>query len=455
MKCSRCGVDNKKKDRNVNNGRCKKCRRPFTFEPTTMGAVKVTDIFFAKALSELSSHGTLFFNRKQFLYFLDKKLKRKLMSWIRAISSYIYFSFWCTGFLGGMLSMFNLVLLLTILKINTVGQGFYIILPCIIVMTAHNLYCIFFLFQQSRSPQVGAYQRKLNTDLLLGLGIIILLAVGIFGNKLRIAYTILAAIIGLLAISLGIMRRLQLKNIIDEFLVEPNSIKSWLQSWAENNGSIDKLLPEVEANLPQQAIEPSADITNYSFDRLVVCDRPELAQILIANNFHFEHNCAILCVSGYPEPIFEVTMEMLRRNPDLQVFAFHNCDPNGLMLANELTNSTEWFAGTNVKVIDLGLLPRQVLAKSQPLAVRNSPIAVAQEARELIPQIRQNLSPEELAWLDRGNYVELESFTPQQLLIILQLGIHASQQMDLDSSSDLVFVDSGGDGGFYSIDSFG
>jgi hypothetical protein len=447
MKCSRCGSENKKKDRDANSGRCWHCRHPFTFEPTTMNKVKFTDILFAKALGEISSNGTLFFTYKQFLYFLDKKLKRKSMTWIAAIFSYVFLGVWCTLFFGGMLSFLS-IFLATILKINIAGQNSFII-----VLTAYHLFYIFFLSQQSQSPEVGGNQRKFHANLLLSLGITILIAAGIFGNKIGIAYTILAAIIGLIAISLGIVRRSQLKNITDSFSVDPNLVEEWLQSWQRNNDRIDKLLPALEATSPQLTSEPSADITNYSFDRLVVCDRPELAQFLIANNFHFEHNCAILGVSGYPEPIFEATMRMLRRNPDLQVFAFHDCDPIGLMLFHELTNSTEWFAGTNVKVIDLGLLPRQVLAKSKPIPIHNSRLE-AQEARELIPQIRQNLSPEELAWLDRGNYVELESFTPQQLLTILQRGIDASQQMDLDSGSDLVFVD-GGDGGFYSIDSFG
>ncbi|BAU41594.1 hypothetical protein [Leptolyngbya sp. O-77] len=50
-----------------------------------------------------------------------------------------------------------------------------------------------------------------------------------------------------------------------------------------------------------------------------------IAQMLISNNVHFENNCAILSINGYPQPIFDTVMKMLRRNPGLTVFAFQDC----------------------------------------------------------------------------------------------------------------------------------
>ncbi|WP_198007661.1 hypothetical protein [Dactylococcopsis salina] len=40
------------------------------------------------------------------------------------------------------------------------------------------------------------------------------------------------------------------------------------------------------------------------FDRAVICDRSEIARFLIANDFNFENNCAVLSVAGYPKNIF-------------------------------------------------------------------------------------------------------------------------------------------------------
>ena len=51
--------------------------------------------------------------------------------------------------------------------------------------------------------------------------------------------------------------------------------------------------------LPREESTPIAinpDVSAYSFDRLVVCDSAIIAQFLIANNFHFENNCAVLSI---------------------------------------------------------------------------------------------------------------------------------------------------------------
>ncbi|NET29771.1 hypothetical protein [Okeania sp. SIO1I7] len=48
----------------------------------------------------------------------------------------------------------------------------------------------------------------------------------------------------------------------------------------------------------------NSEVTAYSFDRLIVCETAEIAQFLIANNFHFEHNCAVLSIDGYPQNIW-------------------------------------------------------------------------------------------------------------------------------------------------------
>ncbi|MEO3706033.1 hypothetical protein [Trichormus azollae] len=80
-------------------------------------------------------------------------------------------------------------------------------------------------------------------------------------------------------------------------------------------------------------------MTAYTFNRLVVCDNSSVAQLLIANNFHFESNCAILSITGCPQRIFSTTMQMLRPNPDLKVYALHDYSPKGISLAHRLRTS--------------------------------------------------------------------------------------------------------------------
>jgi hypothetical protein len=56
--------------------------------------------------------------------------------------------------------------------------------------------------------------------------------------------------------------------------------------------------------------------------------------------------------------------------------------------------------------------------------------------------------------LDMGNIVELESFTPQQLIQVLNRSIANSQQLTLGEDSTLILV-GGSDSYFYATESFG
>jgi hypothetical protein len=227
-----------------------------------------------------------------------------------------------------------------------------------------------------------------------------------------------------------------------------------LIKWQQINGKVDKVLTSQQEQIAPTSINP--DIKAYSFDRLVVCDSANMAQLLIANNFHFENNCAILSITGYPQSIFNTTMEMLRRNPDLKVYAIHDCSSKGVSLVHHLRTSEKWFLNSNVTIIDLGLLPRQIIASQGKMFTRFSS-QLKDEAKKLSVDIRLTLTAEELAWLDTGNFVELESFTPQKLIQVLRHGISESLNLESDDSSIILIGDSGINSGndIYMVESFG
>jgi hypothetical protein len=241
---------------------------------------------------------------------------------------------------------------------------------------------------------------------------------------------------------------------IQDLIVSLSSVEGWLTKWQEINGTMDKVLPSVQQQIISEVDSTSInpEVTAYSFDRLVVCDSANLAQLLIANNFHFENNCAILSITGYPQSIFTTTMEMVKRNPDLQVFALHDCSPKGVSLVHHLRSSETWFLNNDVTIIDVGLLPRQILANKRGMFVQNTD-SLAKKATELPLEIRQTLSKEELSWLDAGNFVELESFSPQILIKVLRNGISGSLNLASDDSSIILIGDSGND--IYMVESFG
>ncbi|HEY7544332.1 MAG TPA: hypothetical protein VID27_05590 [Blastocatellia bacterium] len=207
------------------------------------------------------------------------------------------------------------------------------------------------------------------------------------------------------------------KASIDQF-------KGWIDAWEKNNGSIEKLLPQPQTKKGKTKI--SEGIKAYSFDRVVVCERATTAQFLIANNFHFEHNCAVLAGDHYPQNIFDTVMEMLRRNPALKVYALHNASAAGVQLAYHLANDENWFKDwEGVEFFDIGLMPRQVMDKR--MFIEQSEGSAQFAKQNLAPGVRLRLTADELRWLEEGHYVDVESLAPQALLRMVTQGIALSR----------------------------
>jgi hypothetical protein len=235
-----------------------------------------------------------------------------------------------------------------------------------------------------------------------------------------------------------------------ELTATPEQVESWYRRWIKLNGDPGKLLSSPSAAGKSSApIRINPELKNYSFDRAVICERAEIAQCLIANNFHFENNSAVLSVDGYPHDIFADVMDMLRRNPNLSVYALHDASKKGIQLPHILNTDERWFADSKVKIFDLGLIPRQILDRSVFLE--------RDVAQHTIPEaVARTLQPEELRWLEAGNFVSIESFPPQTLLRVIAQGIGKSR--DPQSSDALVPVILGPDPTgvyYYTWDSFG
>ena len=436
MKCINCGTDNKLKDRTANQGRCLKCNHPFVFEPTSMGTATITDSMFSKTLADISASYTLYFTPKQLLYFLDSRVRKKAFQPIGFWSSYLFFNVWVTGFVGG----FTAFIPNSFLVVNLVYQA----------VTIWNL------FNNTNSSRLNNASRKASARTLQRLGVFILV-VGISASLFVLdsfpGFSIVV-ILGLLSIFLGTRQLRKVENLPQELLFSSIDLDRWLIKWQQINGKVDKILPSQQEQIAPTSINP--DITAYSFDRLVVCDSANIAQLLIANNFHFENNCAILSITGYPQSIFNTTMEMLRRNPDLKVYAIHDCSSKGVSLVHHLRTSEKWFLNSNVTIIDLGLLPRQIIASQGKMFTRFSS-QLKDESKKLSVDICQSLTAEELAWLHTGNFVELESFSPQKLIQVLRHGISGSLNLESDDSSIILIGDSGINSGndIYMVESFG
>lgn len=204
--------------------------------------------------------------------------------------------------------------------------------------------------------------------------------------------------------------------------------------WLSAHGS-DK---SVIARKPQvqRAINVDPDLADYSFDRAIICDRARTVDLLLANNFHFENNCAVLSVEGYPRGPFETVKKMLKRNPRLEVFALHDASEEGCKLAWRLANDRNWFQG-QATVTDVGLRPchekpfRGLFLKSKTLV-----------------KVGQGITEDEAKWLSRYT-LELAAIRPEQILKRMFRAINKKlEKTAADGKDDSgATVDSGSGGG--------
>jgi hypothetical protein len=187
--------------------------------------------------------------------------------------------------------------------------------------------------------------------------------------------------------------------------------------WLEAHGEPPGLIARKTDPGPPRARE--ADIGDYSFDRAVICDRARTVDLLIANNFHFEHNCAVLSIDGYPQGPFDVVLSMLKRNPKLQVFALHDATVEGCKLAHKLAHSPQWFEG-HVPVTDVGIRPRH----SAPFK------GLFQAALSQSVADAEGILEDEAAWLNQYS-LELAAIRPEQILKRLYKAINKRESQHL------------------------
>jgi hypothetical protein len=435
MKCVRCGIDNTLKDRTGSYGACKSCQHPFVFEPTQMGTTKITDPMFVKIIADLSVNNTLFFTPKQLLYFLDGRLRRKNTVGTK--------SAWIASY-----GILNFILILMFSNaFPFAGSDTFFWVGLII-----SAFFVFAMFRTSKSKKLTTKIRRNASESLSILGaIVLILGVGASIFLESFFQFTLSISLGLFAIYLGFRQADRQQEFTQKLIIQFGQLQDWLHRWQQVNGSVVQLLPSPREQLAPVEVNP--EVSAYSFDRLVVCEKATIAQLLIKNNFHFEHNCAILSITGYPENIFETTLEMVRRNPDLKVYVFHDCSAKGIRVVHQVKHSPQWFQNSDVAIVDVGLSPQQVIASKGGLFVQRSPEA-AQQAKPQLAELRSSLLAADLDWLESGNFVELESFTPQKLMQVLHRSISDTRELDSESGSDLFFVGDSG-GYFYTSESFG
>jgi hypothetical protein len=192
--------------------------------------------------------------------------------------------------------------------------------------------------------------------------------------------------------------------------------------WLKVHGTPPALIVRQEQPVRSRPVEP--DLGDYSFDRAVICDRARTVDLLLANNFHFENNCAVLSIGGYPQGPFETVRAMLKRNPRLQVFVLHDASVAGCKTAFHLVNDPNWFP-RYTKIVDVGLRP----SHAKPFTGL------------LIAAGRTSVSPGEGITLDEAHWLsqytlELAAIKPEQVLKRLFRAINRKNEIESGSGGD-------------------
>jgi len=206
----------------------------------------------------------------------------------------------------------------------------------------------------------------------------------------------------------------------------------YLAPYRQAHGSLEKLLPPLLPIARSQRSPDSnspPDLASYSFDRALITDFAETAAMLVANRFHFENNCAILSRDGrYPDNgRFDDILDMLKRNPNLTVFAIHDATREGLRLPLDL-RAENWFTDRSVRVVDLGLRPIHVM-KGGFMLTGGTAVALPREIATL-------LKPEEATWLTQGNVAELASLRPARLMRAIYQGFNQVSAMPASAQDE-------------------
>jgi len=231
-----------------------------------------------------------------------------------------------------------------------------------------------------------------------------------------------------------------------EVAIPESTFDSLWNRWLRAHGTPKAVIVRKALPAPGTARQLPADIQEYSFDRAVICDREETVDLLLANNFHFENNCAVLSASGYPPQAWGTVRGMLRKNPKLAVYVLHDASMEGCGLAKKLASSGDWFA-SSARIVDVGLSPTH--AKKLKGLWRPTSFV----ARD------PTLSSSDNAWLERYS-LELAVIRPEQVIKRLFRAISGAKETSDSPDSGTLMLDTGSFGGDATVsdgggDSFG
>ncbi|MEW1723599.1 hypothetical protein [Streptomyces sp. NPDC093109] len=179
-----------------------------------------------------------------------------------------------------------------------------------------------------------------------------------------------------------------------------------LRRYADGGGDLGGLLGGGggvggRASSPPEPREP--DLYDYGLPRLLICQSPSVARMLLANDLHLEAACPVFAADDLP---FDARLVAgLGRVDGATVHVLHDASAAGLALTGRVRDAFEGVPGP-VRVVSMGLVPRHAMALH----------LVAGRGPNVPAGLPATLTPRERAWLAAGRFAEVESVPPARLL---------------------------------------
>ena len=281
MKCINYGTDSNLRDRTNNQGKCQKCGTRFAFEPTSMPInCRFTDPSFPKILNNISANDTLFFTKGQLFHALLRRKNSSVRDWLRA-----YFT--SVGFLG------VLAVFIAIFFVEESGYRLSLyeayIKSTLTVSTVNSILWFVRLWLVSQDLKFFRRERLTRARSLQALGVILLNAATVSLFLQQLLGVGIFFILGASAVGLGVWQARRIPNTMEATPpITPQMFDSLLEKWISAHGAPPKLLLDTNENNFSVPNLPGVDVTNYSFDRLIICQSDNIAQMLLSNSCYAE-----------------------------------------------------------------------------------------------------------------------------------------------------------------------
>nr|DAJ70565.1 MAG TPA: hypothetical protein [Caudoviricetes sp.] len=204
-------------------------------------------------------------------------------------------------------------------------------------------------------------------------------------------------------------------NEIGEELSYGN-FSSVITDYEKKHGSIDGIYRDCRGSLYTPHLHQTIPIGTLAveqyqrpelvFNKVLYIEKEGLFEILKEVKFPEQYDCALLTSKGFASRAIKDLLDLLGESDDeIEVYCIHDCDPAGTMIYQTLQEETKSRGKRKVKIIDLGLNPKEAIQMMLP----------KEKVEKNSETSANSLDFESKHWL-QSNRVELNAMTSPQLV---------------------------------------